>query len=159
MRCRHTVPDWHRYVAGGEDAPPIFAACRLLIKDGEPAREPQHIACTFWGRQRDCPVYDGPEPRRPDYAGGPIAPAAADTPVAPDSVWPVRPPGDADVERFLLLTLGGLSAMLLALTVLLGLSALGGGAIPTAYLAVTLIAGTLSLVVHLLTLRRLWVRR
>jgi hypothetical protein len=159
MRCRHTVPDWHRYVAGGEDASPIFAACRLLIKEGERASQPQAIACTFWGRQRECPVYDGPEPRRADRPAGSMASSVWDVPVSPESVWPVRLPGSADVERVLLLGLGGLSAILLALTVLFGLSALGGGKISTAHLAVTLVAATLSLVVHLLTLRRLWVRR
>ena len=159
MQCRHTVPDWHRYVAGGEDAPPIFAACRLLIKEGERARQPQSVACAFWGRQRECPVYDGPEPRRADGPAGSIAPGAADMPVTPGRVWPVLAPGAADVERALLLTLGGLSVILLACAVFLGLWTLGGKPVPTAYLVVVVIAGSVSLVAHLLTLRRLWVRR
>jgi len=159
MRCRHTVPDWHRYVAAGEDVRPIFAACRLLVKEGERARDPQSVACAYWGRQRDCPLYEGPESRPTSLSARASAAAAADVPVAPDSVWPVRPPGAADGQRMLLLAVGGLSVVLLGLAVSLGLSALGGTALPTGYLAVTLIAGALSLVTHLLTLLRLWVRR
>ena len=159
MRCRHTVPDWHRYVAAGDDARPIFAACRLLVKEEERARDPRSVACGYWGRQRDCPLYDGPESRPVSQSTRTNAPAAADVPVAPDSVWPVRPPGAADGQRVLLLALGGLSVILLGLAVFLGLAALGKKAPPTGYLVVTVIAGVLSVVTHLLALLRLWVRR
>ncbi len=158
MHCRHTVPDWHRYVTAGEDARPIFAACRLLVEEGERARDPQSVACTYWGRQRVCPLYDGPESRPASQSVQVTTPAADDVPVVLGSVWPVRPPGAADWQRFVLLALGGLSVVVLVLAVSLGLSALGGKTTPTGYLVVTLIAGALSLVTHLLTLLRLWAR-
>src|SRR4030042_6944969 len=106
MRCRHPVPDWHRYVAAGEDARPIFAACRLLVKEGERARDPQSVAWRYWGRQQYCPLYDGPESRPASQSSPAIAPAAAEVPVAPESVWPVRPPDAMDWARILLLGLG-----------------------------------------------------
>jgi len=159
MRCRHTVPDWHRYADVGEDARPIFAACRLLVKEGERARDLRGIACAYWGRQRDCPLYDGPESRRDSQSIRAIDAAATDLPVTPESVWPVRSPGAMDWQRVLLLALGAVSVVFLGLAVYLGLSALGGNAPSSGYLAVTLIAGALSLVTHLLTLFRLWVRR
>lgn len=62
MLCRHTVPDWHRYVRPTGVATPIFAGCRLLVKEGEPAEDPRTVACKFWGRQRDCPFFEGAAP-------------------------------------------------------------------------------------------------
>jgi hypothetical protein len=120
MRCRHTVPDWHRYVAAGEGARPIFAACRLLVKEEERARDPQSVACSYWGRQWVCPLYDGPEPRPASQLIRATAPAAADVPVALESVWPVRPPDAMDWQRILLLVLGGLSVVLLGFGGVLG---------------------------------------
>jgi len=158
MRCRHTVPDWHRYVAAGEDARPIFAACRLLVKEGARATDPRSIACAYWGRQHECPLYDGPE-SSPGGRPGPTRAVAADVPVAPESIWPVRQPGATDGQRVLLLVCGGLSVVLLGWVVVLSLAALAGTPVRLDYLIVTLVGGSLSLVTHILTLLRLWVRR
>lgn len=97
MLCRHTVPDWHRYVRPTGAATPIFAGCRLLVNAAEPAEDPRTIACKFWGRQRECPFYEGaaataagqgvegaaaagspPPPARPSDGGGEIPLRAAD---------------------------------------------------------------------------------
>ena len=157
MRCRHTVPDWHRYVAAGEDARPIFAACRLLIKEGVRAADPRSIACGYWGRQRECPLYDGPESSR---SGRPIQTGAlaADAPVATESIWPVRRPGTTDGQRVLLMVLGGLSVVLLGWAVVLSGAALLGRPVRVDCLIVTLVGGSVSLVTHVLTLLRLWAR-
>src|SRR5512136_812324 len=153
MRCRHTVPEWHRYVVAEGAARPIFAACRLLVKDGERAADPLTIACTYWGRQQDCPLYDGPESRASQTLPG------ADVRVGPESVWPVRPPGATDGQRVLLMALGGLSIALLGWAVILSLAALIGKPVGTGYLIVILSGSALSLMTHVLTLLRLWVRR
>ncbi len=58
--CRHTEPDWARHVRDPDAGVPLFAACRLLLKDGEPVDDPRTIACGFWGRQSECPLYEGP---------------------------------------------------------------------------------------------------
>jgi hypothetical protein len=158
MRCRHTVPDWHRYVAAGEDARPIFAACRLLVKEGERAADPRSIACAYWGRQRECPLYDGPE-SSPGPRPSPTRAVAADVPVAPESIWPVRRPGATDGQWVLLLVLGGLSVVLLGWVVVLSLAALAGTPVRRGFLIVALVSGSLSLVSHILTLLRLWIRR
>jgi hypothetical protein len=91
MRCRHTVADWRRHVAD-PSAAPIYAACRLLIRDDQPVAEPHAIACGYWGRQEACPLYEGPRAAaRPAAAS-----AAAEARVDPGSVWPVRQPGEPD---------------------------------------------------------------
>jgi hypothetical protein len=158
MRCRHTVPDWHRYAASGEDVGPIFAACRLLVKEGEQARDPRSIACAYWGHQRDCPLYDGPggrpETRRPELPGA----AASDAAIGSEGVWPVRAPGTTDSQRVFLSVLAVSSMALLGWAVALGVTALNGRVLPTGYRLVILIGGVLSLVTHTLTLLRLWVR-
>lgn len=159
MQCRHTVPDWHRYVVAGEEAQAIFAGCRLLVRNGERARDPRSIACSYWGRQRECPVYDGPESRPDSRSNRTVPPSVTDAPVAAGSVWPVRPPGAIDGQRILLIALGWLSIALLGSAIALGLAALGAEAPPTGYLIVALVAGVLSLVTHVLSLLRLWAGR
>jgi len=160
MRCRYTVPDWHRYVvASGNDTAPIFAGCRLLVKEGERTADPRSIACGYWGHQPDCAVYE--EPKAPSDARSReqrVAPTA-DVPVGPERVWSVRAPGNPDGQRVLLMLLGGLSAVLLGWAVVLSLAALCGKPVSAGYLIVTLIGGLLSLFTHILTLLRLWVRR
>ena len=74
MKCQHTVADWARYVRAPGEAAPVFAACRLLVKAGEPVDDPRTIACGYWGRQPECPLYEGPR--------GPAAQAAAAIPPA-----------------------------------------------------------------------------
>jgi hypothetical protein len=159
MRCRHTVPDWHRYVAAKEDAAPILAACRLLIQDGDRVKDPRSIACSYWGRQRDCPLYDGPGqvPRTSPTSGN--GPAAPDEPLALEGAWPVRPPWVVDGSRVFLILLGGLSVVLLGLATVLSVMVLRGASIPSGYRTVLVIAGIVSLLTHMLTLLRLWVRR
>lgn len=159
MRCRHTVPDWHRYVTAGESAGAIFAACRLLVKEGERVADARGIACAYWGRQRDCPLYDGPETPTEPRLGVAPAGSTGDVPLGPEPVWPVLGPGETDTQRLLLLVLGGLSVAVLGFAVVANLPALGGATSSTGYLSVLLIAGTLSLATHILTLLRLWVRR
>lgn len=158
MRCRHTVPDWHRYVSAGEVARPLFAACRLLIREGEAAADARTIACTFWGRQRECPLYDGPE-SSPSGRPVPTDGAAADRPVGPGPVWPVRPPGARDGQRLLLMLLGGLSIVLLGWAMALSVAALFGRPVRSDYLTVILVGGAVSLVTHFLVLLRLWIGR
>jgi hypothetical protein len=159
MRCRHTVPDWHRYVAAKEDTAPILAACRLLVQEGDRVNDPRSIACTYWGHQRDCPVYDGPgrAPGKPPTPGN--GPAAPDEPLAPEGAWPVRAPGVVDGSRVFLILLGGLSIVLLGLATILSVTALRGASIPSGYRTVLVIAGIVSLLTHMLTLLRIWVRR
>jgi hypothetical protein len=117
MRCRHTVPDWHRYVAAAEDARPIFAGCRLLVKEGVRAADPRSIACGYWGRQRECPLYDGPE-SSPSGRPIQIGAVAADAPVAPESIWPVRRLAPRMASAYLMV-FGGLSVVLLGWAVVL----------------------------------------
>jgi hypothetical protein len=125
MRCRHTVPDWQRYVVSVTDTPPIFAACRLLVREGERAPDSRTIACSYWRHQLDCPVYDGPE-RRAEVSAGeqslPIRPvASADVPLAGEEPWPVRPPGATDGMRRIVIGLGLFSVALLIWTGVVGL--------------------------------------
>ncbi len=159
MQCRHTVPDWHRYVNPAAGAVPIFAACRLLVKEGEPAGDPRSISCAYWGRQRDCPLYDGPGgPARPVKAGG-TQTQAGEVPVAAHTVWPVRAPGTKDGMRQVMIGMGIMSTALLAWMAFLGISALSGRAVPAAYLHLTLAAAAVSILTHVLTTLRMWVRR
>jgi hypothetical protein len=159
MRCRHTVPDWHRYVAAAEDAAPILAACRLLVQDCDRVEDPRSIACTYWGHQRDCPVYNGPGQapgKLPTRGNGPAAP---DESLAPERAWPVRASGVVDGSRIFLIVLGGLSIVFLGLAAILSVTALSGASVPNGYRTVLVIAGIVSLLTHVLTLFRLWVRR
>jgi hypothetical protein len=158
MRCRHTVPDWHRYVAAEEVTRPVLAACRLLIKEGEPAADARAIACGFWGRQRECPLYDGPESNLSGHPK-PARSVAADAPVAAEHVWPVRQPGAPDGQRVLLMLLGGFSIVLLGWAVALSVAALLGRPVRSGYVTVTLIGGAVSLMTHVLVLLRLWIGR
>jgi hypothetical protein len=158
MRCRHTVPDWHRYVVSGEDARPIFAACRLLVKDGERAADSRAIACMYWGRQRECPLYDGPE-SSPREQPGPMRSTTADVVTAPEKVWPVRQPGAPDVQRLCLMALTGVSVVLLGLALVLTVSALQGRPVRSNDFVVMLLAASVSTVTLVLTLLRLWVKR
>lgn len=155
MRCRHTVPDWHRYVVAGEQARPIFAACRLLLKGDERAADSRSIACGYWGRQPECPVYDGPAAAPESSAGAP----GGDEPVGRERLWPVRPPGAPDGQRVALIALGVLSAVLLSGVIVASFAALSGRGVSSGFWVVILVAGGLSLVTHLLTILRLWVRR
>jgi len=159
MRCRHTVPDWHRYVTAAWDGPPILAGCRLLVKDGEQVSDPRAIACAYWGHQHECPLYDGPERQRGLVPTPGAVPAAPDEPVAPESVWPVRSPGSMDGQRVLLLVLGALSIMLLGWVSILGVSAMSEMRISTGLAIVAIAAGLVSFATHVLALLRLWVGR
>jgi len=159
MQCRHTVPDWHRYVNAAANTVPIFVACRLLVKEGEPASDPRSIACAYWGHQRDCPLYDGPEaPAKPARDGGARI-LAGEVPVAADTVWPVRAPGAKDGMRQVMIGMGILSTALLLWTAFLGLSVLNGRAVPAAYLHLTLVAAAVSVLTHVLATVRTWARR
>jgi hypothetical protein len=158
MRCRHTVPDWHRYVAAGEVTRPVLAACRLLIKEGEPAADARTIACSFWGRQRECPFYDGPEPK-PTGTSSPTRQAGTDAPVECEHVWPVRQPGAVDGQRVLLMVLGGLSIALLGWAALLGAAVLLGRPVRNDLLIIMLAGSAVSALTHFLMLLRLWVKR
>jgi hypothetical protein len=158
MRCRHTVPDWHRYVAAGEATRPVLAACRLLIKEGEPAADARTIACSFWGRQSECPFYDGPEPK-PTGGSSPKRHAGTDTPVECEHVWPARQPGATDGQRALLMVLGGLSIVLLGCAAVLGTAVLFGQPVQNDLLIITLAGSVVSVLTHFLMLLRLWFSR
>jgi len=159
MHCRHTVPDWHRYVDPSADVVPILAACRLLVKEGEPARDPRGIACTYWGHQRDCPLFEGPGAMARTPASGGERPAARDVPAGTEAMWPVRAPGAPDGMRLVVLGLGVTSTALMLVTVGVGLTALGGKGVPAGYLRFILVAGTVSIVTHVLAMLRIWARR
>jgi hypothetical protein len=159
MLCRHTVPDWHRYVDAGAETVPIFAACRLLVKEGEPARDPRSIGCAYWGRQRECPLYEGPGGRIGSRSGEGERRAAADVAVAPDAVWPVRPPGAQDGWRWLR---PGLEAASVALLLGAGVGAVGvlqGKAPGAGYAVLVLAAAGVSIVTLVLGRLRTWARR
>lgn len=159
MQCRHTVPDWHRYVDPEGDAAPIFAGCRLLVHGGEPARDPRSIACAYWGHQGDCPLFEGPRAAartRPKAAG---RRASTDVPVRVDAVWPVRAPGAMDGMRLVMIGLGVLSTALMLLTLGVGFSLLGEKTPPVGCLHLTLLAGVVSIATHVLATLRSWARR
>lgn len=159
MRCRHTVPDWHRYVDPAADALPIFAGCRLLVKGSERARDPRSIACTFWGHQGDCPLFEGPGTGAKTEPGGAERSASKDTPVAVDAIWPVRVPGSTDGMRFVLIGLGVISTILMLLTAGIGLSVLRGKIGLVDYLHLVLVAAVMSVVTHVLATLRTWAGR
>jgi hypothetical protein len=156
MRCRHTVADWHRFVAASEEAPPIYAACRLLIREGQPAADPRTIACGFWGRQEHCPVYEGPRAAQvesPARAADRRAAASAETRVALDAVWPVRGPGEPDRV--------GLALTALRLAVILALAATAGVIIATGLPGRPWLLAVIgiSLATHILSALRAWAGR
>ena len=91
MRCRHTVADWARYVRAPGEAAPIYAACGMLVKEGEPAEDPRTIACGYWGRQPDCPLYEGPgRPAPPAAAAAPSSPPRPEVPLTPQQMAAAR---------------------------------------------------------------------
>ena len=159
MQCRHTLPDWHRYVSPAVEALPIFAACRLLVKEGELSRDPRSIACAYWGRQRECPLYDGPGGPARTQIGISTRSPSTDTPVEADVVWPVRPPGARDGMRIVMIGLGVLSILLLGWIGLLGLSSLSAQAPTSGYVYATLGVAGLSVFTHILTTLWVWARR
>jgi hypothetical protein len=155
MRCRHTVPDWHRFVAAGEGGAPIFAACRLLTKDGDRVSDPRSIACGYWGHQEDCPLYDGPG-KRPDVPRV-VAPVDEQAPV--EEPWPVRPPGAVDGSRILLIALATLSVALLMWAALLGLRPGRGAGMTEGSRILVAGAAAVSILTHILAVLRIWARR
>lgn len=163
MRCRHTVPDWQQYVVSVTDTPPIFAACRLLLREGDRASDSRTIACSFWRHQLDCPVYDGPEARTalsPGEQSWPIRQVApADVPLAGEEPWAVRPPGATDGMRSIVIGLGISSVALLIWTGVIGLSVMRGTAAPARLLTVAMAAATVSIVTHILATLRAWAGR
>jgi hypothetical protein len=146
-------------VAAKEDPAPILAACRLLVRDGDRVEDPRSIVCKDWGHQRECPVYDGPE----KVAGQPLTPtgrpADQDVLLASEGAWPVRASGAVDGSRIFLILMGGFSIVLLGLVAILSATVFGGATIPSGYRTVLVIAGIVSLLTHILTLLRIWVRR
>ena len=159
MQCRHTVPDWHRYVDPAGDTVPILVACRLLVKEGERARDPRSIGCSYWGHQGDCPLYEGPGGTARTQPGVARRPAQSDVPVAVHTVWPVRAPGARDSGRLILIGLGVLSIALMLLTVAVGVAVLGGMTSLGGFLHLVVVAATVSIAVHVLATLRTWARR
>ncbi len=100
-RCRHTVPDWARYVRAPEEGWPILAACRLLVKEGEQVEDPRAIACGYWGRQPECPFYEGagavPDP--PVAAAAPSAPPRRELPLTAHQLAAARLTADDAAPR------------------------------------------------------------
>ncbi len=159
MQCRHTVADWNRHVAPEGASPPIMAACRLLVKEGERAREARGIACAYWGRQRTCPLYEGPG-ERINVPSGPLAAGAGqDVPVALETVWPVRQSGAIDGLRVLLGGLTALSLILLGWCLALGVAVLVGHAEASGLVPVAIAAASISVVTHLLMALKTWAGR
>jgi hypothetical protein len=158
MPCRHTVPDWHRYVDPAADAAPIFAACRLLVKEGAPARSPRDIRCAYWGRQRECPLYEGPGERIGGQEHFRAQPAPKDVPVAIESVWPVRPPGTRDAWRWVLPGLEVLSVALLLGTAVGAIRILEGTAPGPGYAGLVLAAAGITIGALVLGRLHTWAR-
>jgi hypothetical protein len=150
MRCRHTVPDWHRHVAPENEAA-IFAACRLLVKDGQRAADARTVACGYWGRQESCPLYEGPRRAAPVQPAP--APGSPDIPVVVGEVWPVRGPGEPDVFGLVLVALNVFAILALAAAAGLAIG-LGSRALPWVFAAVAV-----SGVTHALTALGVWARR
>lgn len=159
MRCRHTVPDWHRFVAEGAGAPSIFAGCRLLIKEGEHISDPRSIACAYWGHQEDCPLYEGPGKRQVSRVNASATPMPAGEATKIEEVWPVRRPGAADTPRIMLIALSVISAGLLIWIAILGLMAQGGARSPEGFRYVVATGIAVSIVTHILAMLRIWARR
>ena len=159
MQCRHTVADWHRYVDPNGAALPIMAGCRLLVREGEQARHPRDIACAYWGRQRECPLYEGPAGR----IDLPPVPAAAgptgETPIVLDTIWPVRHPGTVDGFRALMGGMTILSLGLLGWSLALGVAVLGGYADGKGLAPTAVVAATVSMATHLLMVLKAWAGR
>jgi len=160
MLCRHTVPDWHRYVEAAADSAPIFAACRLLVKEGELARSARAIGCAYWGRQRECPLYEGPGERIIGQERGQerraSQPPPTDVPVAAESVWPVRPPGTRDAWPWVLLGLEVASVALLLGTAIGAIGILQGRAPGPGYAGLVLAAAGVSISALVLGRLRIW---
>ena len=159
MQCRHTVPDWHLYVDPAGDAVPIFAACRLLVREGELARDPHSIACGYWGHQRDCPLFDGPGAAARALPRGAERSASRDVPVATDTLWPVRASGSRDGMRLVLIGLGVVSTALMLFTAGVGLTILAGKTTPASYRHLVVVTVSVSVVTHVLATLRTWARR
>ncbi len=153
MRCRHTVPDWHRYVVPGNDAPPIYAACRLLVREGERASEPRAIACAYWGRQEACPLYEGPRTSLIEQPGAASGARAPEVPVDLESVWPVRRPGEPDPLGVALLGFSLVAILALTAATLAALAA-GAPAVPWLFAA-----AALSITALVLNALRMWAGR
>jgi hypothetical protein len=159
MLCRHTVPDWHRYVDPGAETVPIYAACRLLVKEGEAARDPRSISCAYWGRQRECPLYEGPGGRSASRGDERERRTAADVPVATDKVWPVRPPGARDGWRRLQAGLEAVSILLLLGAAAGAVGVLRGKPPGAGYAVFALAAAGVSIVTLVLGRLLTWARR
>ena len=99
-RCRHTVADWARYVRGPGEGWPILAACRLLVKADDQVEDPRTIACGYWGRQPECPFYEGPGARaaQPSAATVPESPRA-DVPMTAGQMAAARLTADDHAPR------------------------------------------------------------
>jgi hypothetical protein len=159
MQCRHTVADWHRYVDPAAAALPIFAACRLLTKEGEKAQDARGIACGYWGRQRECPLYEGPGGKIEPLPAASETGASPETPIVLDAVWPVRGPGAPDGLRILVTGLTLLSLVLLGLTIVLGLAVAGGHAGFTRFPLLAVVAASISMATHILARLVAWAGR
>ncbi len=159
MQCRHTVPDWHRYVDPSGEGPPIFVACRLLVREGEQSPDPRTIACGYWGHQQDCPLYEGPGAAARPGPNEAARPAPTDVPVVVGTAWPVRPPTARDGMRIVVMALGVVSIVLLVWTAAIWLSLMRGTAAPANFVVVASAAAVVSIVTHALATLRVWARR
>ena len=100
MLCRHTEPDWLRYVRDPGEGVPIFAACKLLLKEGEAAEDPRTIACSYWGRQPECPLYEGPaKPAERTAEATAAAPPAREVPLTARQMAAARLSSDDYARR------------------------------------------------------------
>ena len=104
-------------------------------------------------------MYDGPG----KVVGQPLTPAGRpadqDFLLASEGAWPVRATGAVDGSRILLILMGGLSVVLLGLVAILSATVFRDATVPSGYRTVLVIAGIVSLLTHILTLLRIWVRR
>lgn len=164
MICRHTVADWRRYLKSPEQAT-MFAACGLLVKEGEEVEDYHSIICGYWGRQPECPFYEptGQEARLPK-------------PTALEAVEVVRGADEvvADLARArwgfieavsgrefkmgrLLLVFQAISTGLLIVTVFLGFSAMVERTMPSSYMHLALTTALVSSVTH--AMAAFWIGR
>jgi len=158
------VADWYRYLKFPEQAT-MFAACELLVREGEQVEDYRNIICGYWGRQPECPFYE------------PMGQEARPTkPAVPEAVEIVKGADEVvmDLARArwgfieaisgrefkmgrLLLIFQAISIGLLIVTVFLGFSVMVGRTAPTSHMHLALTTALVSSVTH--AMAAFWIRR
>jgi hypothetical protein len=143
----------------------MFAACELLVKEGEQVEDYRSIICGYWGRQPECPFYElmGQEAR-------PTKPAALKAveivKEADEVVVDLARARWGFIEAIsgrefkmgrLLLIFQALSIGLLIMTVFLGFSVMAGRTMYSSYMHLALTTALVSSVTH--AMAAFWIGR